>query len=385
VRIRRMRCKACGGTVSILPEFLHPFVTCSRGLQAAGSGVSDSRRCTAGRAWRPRNSNTHRDGYVLSNPRAPRTLAVMELTDEHTTAATRDVELSTIDLRYEDCRLRDAQAESELLADITMRGIDRPLCGVASRPRWILLDGFKRYRCARRLAMDAVPCAPVGADEATGILEVLKGPGWKPLGFLEEARFLQELQSVHGMTLAEMAAALGRSKSWASIRLTALAEMSQTVRDRIFRGSFPAHAYTHSVRPFTRVNGVDPTSVDAFVEAVSGRGLSTREIEQLARGYFGGSEEFRREVDVGHATTLLRRIRASSAAAAGGTRRERTCLRELESLSHAVRVLTTHASDPALASPAFRAQAQILLARILEQSDGFLSSLGRFHDRCRAS
>ena len=32
VRIRRMRCKACGGTVSILPEFLHPFVTCARDL-----------------------------------------------------------------------------------------------------------------------------------------------------------------------------------------------------------------------------------------------------------------------------------------------------------------------------------------------------------------
>jgi hypothetical protein len=308
----------------------------------------------------------------------------MELTD-HPTAATSDVELSAIDLRYEDCRLRNAQAESELLADITMRGIERPLCGVVSHARWILIDGFKRFRCARRLDMDSVPCAQLGADEATGILEVLKGPGWRPLGFLEEARFLQELQSVHGMTLAEMAAALGRSKSWASIRLTALAEMSQTVRDRIFRGSFPAHAYTHIVRPFTRVNGVTPTSVDAFVEAVGGRGLSTREIGLLAHGYFGGSEGFRREVDAGHAATLLARMRASSAATAGTTPRERDCLRELESLSRAVQAIEAHAGDPALTSPAFRAQAHILLGRILEQSDTLLSSLRRFHDRCRAS
>lgn len=308
----------------------------------------------------------------------------MELVD-HPTAATRDVELSTIDLRYEDCRLRNAQVESELLADITLRGIDRPLCGVASHARWILLDGFKRYRCARRLGMDAVPCAPLGADEASGILEVLKGPGWKPLGFLEEARFLQELQSVHGMTLAELAAALGRSKGWASIRLTSLAEMSETIRDRIFRGSFPAHAYTHVVRPFARANGVDAASVDAFVEATSGRGLSVREIEKLARGYFDGSEEFRRELEAGHAATLLGRMRESGGAIAGGSRRECDWLRELESLARTVHALQARASDPALASPAFRAQAQILLARVLERFDGFLSSLRRLHDRCRAT
>ena len=32
VRIRRMRCKACGGTVSLLPEMFHPLVMCARDL-----------------------------------------------------------------------------------------------------------------------------------------------------------------------------------------------------------------------------------------------------------------------------------------------------------------------------------------------------------------
>ena len=32
VRIRRMRCKTCGGTVSLLPEIFHPFVMCARDL-----------------------------------------------------------------------------------------------------------------------------------------------------------------------------------------------------------------------------------------------------------------------------------------------------------------------------------------------------------------
>ena len=127
--------------------------------------------------------------------------------------AAGDVEISNVDLRYERCRLRDVRAERELLAEIRERGIDRPLAGVESGARWILIDGFKRFRCAQSLGMGSVPCMSLGADEAAGILELLKGPGWKPLGFLEEARFLQELQSAHNMGLGEMATALGRNKN----------------------------------------------------------------------------------------------------------------------------------------------------------------------------
>jgi len=298
--------------------------------------------------------------------------------------AARDVEIASVDLRYERCRVRNVRAERELMAEISMRGIDRPLSGVESGARWILIDGFKRYRCARALGMGSVPCASVGADEAAGILEVLKGPGWRPLGFLEEARFLEELHSAHGMTLAEMAAALGRSKSWASMRLAALADMSETVRDSIFRGSFPAYAYLYFVRPFMRMNGGDATSVDAFVRATCGRGLSTREIARLADAYFRGSSELRRQIEAGHLTMALDELRGG--APAGGTSaRERACLEDLERLAAAMEALPGRAADAGLNSGAFRAQAQILLGRILERSDGFLSSLRRFHDRCGAA
>jgi hypothetical protein len=301
---------------------------------------------------------------------------------EHRTAG--DVEISSVDLRYERCRVRDARAERELLAEIGMRGIERPLSGVESGARWILVDGFKRFRCARSLNMGSVPCVSLGADEAAGILELLKGPGWKPLGFLEEARFLQELQSVHGMTLAEMAAALGRSKSWASMRLSALADMSETVRDVIFRGSFPAHAYLYSVRPFTRVNGVDAASVDAFVRATSGRGLSTREIARLADAYFRGPEELRRQIETGHLTMVLDELRGGAPRGAASSR-ERACLKDLEHLAAAMETLPGRAADPRLKSGAFRAQAHILLARILERAGGFVDAIRRFHDRCGAA
>jgi len=47
--------------------------------------------------------------------------------------AADEVEISSVDLRYERCRLKSVRAERELLAEIRERGIDRPLAGVESR------------------------------------------------------------------------------------------------------------------------------------------------------------------------------------------------------------------------------------------------------------
>jgi hypothetical protein len=295
------------------------------------------------------------------------------------TSAARELEIHDIDLRYEPCRVKDARAEGSLLADISARGFERPLAGVASGEQWILIDGFKRLRCARTLNMGYVPCATLGVDEAACITAMLRGPGQKRLTFLEEARFLQELQRVHGMSLAGIAASVGRSKSWASVRLSALAEMSETVRDAIFRGSFPARAWMYVVRPFTRVNGIHQPSTDAFVNATSGRGYSAREIERLARAYFRGTEETRREIASGHTSNALDELRGVSSACSA---RERTCLTDLERVACSMGTLAAGAEDARLTSAPFRAQAEILLSRILATAGEFVNSMRRLHDRC---
>jgi hypothetical protein len=295
-----------------------------------------------------------------------------------------EVEISEVDLRYEACRVKNPRREGELLVDIQQRGIERPLAGAEDGGRWILIDGFKRLRCARRLAMTTVPHVSLAPGAAAGIASVLRGPGQKPLSFLEEARFVQELHCAHGMTLGEIAAAVGRSKSWASGRLAALADMSETTREAIFRGRFPAYAYLYFVRPFMRMNGVSGERIDAFVKAAGGRGLSTREIARLARAYFLGSDDLREQVEAGHIAAALAESAHAGAGAAACTGRERACLRDLVSTARAMETLPRRAADPRLASAAFRAQAELLLSRILGCAGEFATSMRRFHDRIRA-
>jgi len=63
-------------------------------------------------------------------------------------ALSENVELSSLNLRYEDYRLRDAAGEARVLASIAERGIEEPLEGVDTPGERFLLDGFKRRRSA---------------------------------------------------------------------------------------------------------------------------------------------------------------------------------------------------------------------------------------------
>ena len=116
------------------------------------------------------------------------------------------VELSSLDLRYEGHRLRDDAREARLLASIAERGIEEPLGGVDTPAARFLLDGFKRCRSAKKLGIDCVPYVSLGEEEATGILNLMRVSTGKGLNILEQAQFVVDLVSIHGMSVAEVAA-----------------------------------------------------------------------------------------------------------------------------------------------------------------------------------
>ncbi len=71
--------------------------------------------------------------------------------------------------------------------------------------------------------------------------------------------------------------------------------MSEPVRRQLFAGAFPVYSYMCLLRQFMRMNGVSQEQIEEFVLALSGKGLSVREVEQLAHGCFRGPESFGRK------------------------------------------------------------------------------------------
>ena len=155
----------------------------------------------------------------------------------------REVELTSLDLRYEGRRMKNRAQEGRLLSSIAERGIEEPLEGVDAHGARVLLNGFKRYRCARRLGIGTVPYASLGEDEATGIVALLKLSNTRSLGILEQAGFIDELRSVHKLSVAQIAEQLSRSKSWVSMRAGLIGEMSEGVRRALLSGAFPVYPY----------------------------------------------------------------------------------------------------------------------------------------------
>ena len=122
------------------------------------------------------------------------------------------------------------------------------------------------------------PCRAKNKGQVKGIRALTS----KGLNILEQAKLIDELISVHKMSYSEIALHLEKSKSWVSMRAGLIAEMSETVREKIFTGKFPAYSFMYHLRPFIRMNSVRKQDVDRFVESVSGKGLSIRDIGFLS-------------------------------------------------------------------------------------------------------
>jgi predicted transcriptional regulator len=290
------------------------------------------------------------------------------------------VELAELDLRYEGCRLKSPTAEARLLAAIAQAGIQQPLQGVELAGTRVLLDGFKRLRCAHKLHLSTVPFVSLAPDEAAGIICLLRAANEHALSLLEQARFLDELQAGCGLSVAEIAEQLSRSKAWVSLRLGVLAELSPVVREALFDGSFPVYSYLYTLRPFRRLNGA--AAIDEFVAALRGKRLSARQIERLAHGFFRGPESFRQEIRQGHLTLPLQQLQDLPDDPDGCSECERLFLADLEQAQKVLVRLMTKSLDQRLSSRPFRAQAHLLCAGLLSRLAAFTKTLHTLYDRC---
>ena len=290
------------------------------------------------------------------------------------------VERTNLDLRYQTYRMRNDAAEARLLASIAERDIEQPLAGVNTPQGRLLLDGFKRYRCAAKLGIECVPYVSLGEEEAAGIASLMRAKQ-KTLSILEQARFVVELISMHDMTIADVAETLSRSKAWVSMRRGLLTEMSQAVQEILFRGAFPVYSYMVTLRPFMRINGVGQKEMERFVQVVAGQRLSVREIELLAHGYFRGPASLRQAIDQGNWKWSLEQMQTVPEDPEGCNDFERGLLRDLERLLKSIGRVMTRCDDPRLQTRDFYAQANLLVASLLSRRESFFKKMEEFHDR----
>jgi hypothetical protein len=291
------------------------------------------------------------------------------------------VERSSLDLRYEGHRLRDDVREARLLASIAERGIEEPLEGVDTPEGRLLLNGFKRYRCAGKLGIECLPYLSLGRDEAAGIVNLLRVSSDKALGILEQARFIADLMTRHGMSITEVAETLSRSKAWVSMRHRLLDEMSPAVQQLLFRGAFPVYGYMYTLRRFRRMNAVSQDEIERFMNAVAGKRLSVRDVELLAHGYFRGPASLREAIAEGKLGWTLDQMKHVPEDREGCNEFERVLLKDLRILRKYLQRVLAKCQDPRLTGRAFHAQANLLSGALLSTLGPFCERMKALHDR----
>ena len=293
------------------------------------------------------------------------------------------IEADHIDTSYENLRLKDKNREKALLDSIIMHGVNDPLrCIVKENNNFILLDGFKRLRCCMRIKLSIVPVTCLGNDEVSAILHLIRLSNANNLNILEQSAFVDELYQKHKLPVKEIAYQVERSPAWVSVRLGIIQEMSEVVREAIFKGAFPVRSYMYTLRQFTRVNKINKNDIDEFVKAVSGKNLSTRNIETLVYGYFRGGKHLKMQIKKGHIPWTLKQMsRINTLTEAEKdllNESELKTIRELEIVQKYISKTQYNIKSPKLKSESFFNTAGLLIKGILNKIDDFKKQLQEF-------
>ncbi len=293
-----------------------------------------------------------------------------------------NVEVSSIDLRYEHYRLKNIKLETSLLNSILKNGIRDPLFGSSSNNCNILLDGFKRFRCAQKLSIKTVPFEIIADDQALGIIKLLRLSGNRKMNILEQARLIDELVNIFKMSFSEIAFQLERSKTWVAMRAGVISQMSDFVREQIFNGSFPAYSFLYTLRSYIRMNGIKNGDINEFVKLVAGKGLSIRDIDMLAKSHFRGDVNLSEQLKTGDIHWHLNNLKEEQKQTNDNCNSsEKKMLKNLEICSGYINRVIYSGKDSRIKSDDFFSQAGILAEGTIKRLGRFKSILEVFCDR----
>ena len=159
--------------------------------------------------------------------------------------------------------------------------------------RYVLIDGYLRVRALRNLGRDTVKAAVLPLSEVDALVMAHRLDRSVKRTVIEESWLLRELRETHGLSLQELAGRLDRSASWVSRRLALVRDLPDSVQDLVRRGVLCAHAAMKYLVPLARAKRSD---CECLAGSIGERGLSSRQVERLYKGWRLGDPEQRSRI-----------------------------------------------------------------------------------------
>ena len=186
--------------------------------------------------------------------------------------------------KYQPRRHMDPTALEELANSIRVQGLMQPIVVRAiGEGRYEIIAGERRWRASQQAGLDRIPALVRDVPDQVAIaLALIENIQRQNLNPLEEAMALQRLQDEFELTQAQVAEAVGKSRSGVTnlLRLLALAE---DAKDLLAKGELEmGHARA--------LLGLPKARQAEGARHVVARGLTVRQTDALVRQWLSGAE-----------------------------------------------------------------------------------------------
>lgn len=171
----------------------------------------------------------------------------------------------------------DEESIAELADSISEHGIIQPLIVRKSGNAYELVAGERRWRAARKAALDKVPCLiREFSDEENALIAIIENMQRQDLDPIEEAEGLNKMIKEYGLTQAEVSKSVSKSRPYITNSLRLL-KLPEDIREKVSLGELSAgHA-----RALLGVKSAEEQ--EQLCARVIANGLSVRETEKLVQ------------------------------------------------------------------------------------------------------
>lgn len=201
-------------------------------------------------------------------------------------SAQEELQLALIEPNPEQPRKHFDQEELENLADsIQKEGLLQPIIVRPKDGAYQIVAGERRWQASKLAGLQTVPVRIVEIDDQQALrIALVENLQRSDLNAIEEARGYKDLMERGGLTQADLADAVSKSRSAVANSLRLL-DLPQQIQDYVYNGDITAgHA-----RAILSVQ--DEEKRQRLAEKIIAEGLSVREAENIARLVSSGSED----------------------------------------------------------------------------------------------
>ena len=187
-----------------------------------------------------------------------------------------EVDLHRLDRRFESTRIVDPPGIRQLVQSLQAYGQREPIRVVRNADYLVLVDGYRRVQALSQMGRDTVLARIEEGSLSQAVLRVIGQHQAHRLQPIEEAWLMAGLVD-EGLSQQDIAASLGKDKSWVSRRLALVSALPEVFQEAVRSGELSTWVANRVLLPLARANEADALALlDALrKEPLSSRALST--------------------------------------------------------------------------------------------------------------